>query len=81
MALADHLANPVRGMTGTPCSVGALLDRLDGSELAALQTMLGSREWSQAMVWKALSDEGYEVGMQSVNRHRGGNCRCAKAKK
>jgi hypothetical protein len=78
MALADRLENPQRNMAGTPCSVGLLLDTLQGGELDALQQMLASREWSQAMVWKALTDEGYEVGMQSVNRHRGEKCRCVR---
>jgi hypothetical protein len=78
MALADRLNNTPPNMTGTPCSVRVLLDTLQGDELAALKHMLASREWSQAMIWKALLDEGYEVGQQSVNRHRGGKCRCAK---
>jgi hypothetical protein len=78
MALADRVKNPAPNIHGTPCSVRTLLDTLQGDELAALQHMLGSREWSQAMVWKALVDEGYEVGQQSINRHRGGKCRCAR---
>ena len=78
MALADRIQSTRRNMHGLPCSVGTLLDTLQGDELAALKHMLASREWSQAMVWKALTDEGYEVGLQSINKHRGGNCRCAK---
>lgn len=78
MALADKLQHPAPNMAGSPCSVRVLLDTLQGDELAALKHMLASREWSQAMVWKALLDEGYEVGQQSINRHRGGKCRCAK---
>lgn len=81
MALADRITAPEYGLTGKPCSVGALLDTLEGSELAALEQILADRNWSQAMVWKALTDEGYEVGLQSVNRHRGGKCRCAKDRK
>lgn len=81
MALADRIANPEYGMTGKPCSVGALLDTLQGSELDALNSILADRDWSQAMVWKALTDEGYEVGLQSVNRHRGKKCRCVKDRK
>ena len=79
MALADRVKTTAPNMAGMPCSVGVLLDTLTGDELAALKHMLASRSWSQAMVWKALTDEGYEVGMQSINRHRGGKCRCAKA--
>ena len=78
MSLSDRIQSRTPAMHGMPCSVGVLLETLKGDELAALVHILGSREWSQAMVWKALTDEGYEVGMQSVNRHRGGRCRCAK---
>ena len=77
MALADRIQKPMPNMAGTPCSVRVLLDTLEGDELAALQHMLASREWSQAMVWKALTDEGYQVGYQSINGHRGGKCRCS----
>lgn len=79
MALSDRVKAPAPNMAGMPCSVGVLLDTLTGDERDALTHMLASRAWSQAMVWKALTDEGYEVGMQSINRHRGGKCRCAKA--
>lgn len=76
MALADRVHNPAPAMHGKPCSIGVLLDTLTGAELDALKQMLASRDWSQAMVWKALIDEGHEAGLQSINRHRGGRCRC-----
>jgi hypothetical protein len=78
MSLTERVKSPQRNVTGMPCSVRVLLDTLEGAELDALQVMLASRDWSQAMVWKALTDEGYEVGMQSINKHRGLKCRCAK---
>jgi len=78
MALAERLNNTPRNISGTPCSVGALLATLEGDELDALTEMLGSRAWSQAMVYDALIAEGYVVGFQSINRHRGGKCRCGK---
>lgn len=78
MALSDRIKTVAPNYAGMPCSVGVLLATLEGDELEALKGILASREWSQAMVWKALTDEGYEVGMQSINRHRGGRCRCAK---
>lgn len=82
MALADRIKNPAANMTGLPCSIGALLETLEGDELAALKLMLAPDSgWSQAMIWKTLMDEGYVVGQQSINRHRGGNCRCAKDRK
>jgi hypothetical protein len=44
--------------------------------------MLGTPEkrgWSQRDIYEALTAEGHEVGFQSINRHRGGACRCARA--
>lgn len=79
MALADR--TPPTQMSGLPCSVGALLDRLDGDELAAFQQMLGTPEqrgWSATAIYDAVRDEGYDIGRQSINRHRGRTCRCHK---
>lgn len=83
MALADRITagRPVP-IHGSPCSVGVLLDTLKGDELEALNLMLGTPErrgWSATDIYDALIAEGYEVGRQSINRHRGGKCRCAKA--
>lgn len=79
MALADKTPPP--SMHGLPCSVGELLNTLEGEELAAFNRMLGTREqrgWPATAIWQACQDEGYQIGLQSVNRHRGGKCRCAR---
>lgn len=81
MSLAKRIQEPPSRIHGLPCSVGTLLDTLEGAELEALKTMLGTPEqrgWSQSAIFEALKDEGYEVGRQSINRHRGGTCRCAR---
>lgn len=83
MALADRLTagRPVP-IHGSPCSVGTLLDTLDGPELEALNLMLGTPErrgWAASDIYDALTAEGYEVGYQTINRHRGRKCRCFKA--
>jgi hypothetical protein len=44
--------------------------------------MLGTSEnpgWSEGEIYDALLAEGYVVGRQSINRHRGGRCRCERA--
>lgn len=83
MALSDRLAEPTRQTGGTPCSLGAMLATLEGAELDALQAMLGTPErrgWTAPAIYEALRDEGYsDVAMRSINHHRGGRCRCAKA--
>jgi hypothetical protein len=79
MALHDKLSQPPKALHGLPCSIGTLLDKLDGAELEAFKTMLGTPEqrgWSATAIWRACLAEGYEIGLQSINRHRGGKCRC-----
>lgn len=79
MALADRKAPESKH--GLPCSVGVLLDTLEGAELKAFQKMLGTSErrgWPAGAIWEACRDEGHEIGLQSINRHRGGKCRCAR---
>ena len=84
MTLAQRLTStPPSNPAGLPCSIGALLARLDGDERDALLAMLGTPEqrgWSQRQIWEALQAEGYEVGMQTVNRHRSGQCRCGRGR-
>jgi hypothetical protein len=80
MALADRVTKPAPvAQHGLPCSIGSLIDQLDGAELAALNTMLYDLGWNAGQVYDALRDEGYTVGRQSINRHRGQKCRCFKA--
>lgn len=82
MSLVDRLQDPPVRLQGTPCSIGALLDRLPEAERDALNAMLsgiGDRRWSQREIHDAITAEGHDVGRQSINRHRAGACRCAKA--
>lgn len=78
MALSDRLESTPARPTGKPCSVGVLLDSLDGPELEALEAMLYRLGWSQSRIWRALTDEGHVVGEQMINRHRSQGCRCFK---
>ena len=80
MALTDKIkSGPNAPVHGLPCSIGSLIDQLDGDELAALNAMLYDLGWNAGQVYDALRDEGYTVGRQSINRHRGRKCRCFKA--
>lgn len=80
MALSERIKNPAPAVIhGLPCSIGSLLATLDEAEAAALNAMLYELNWNAGQVYDALREEGYTVGRQSVNRHRGGKCRCAKA--
>lgn len=82
MALADHAANPPKAKAaGVPCSIGHLYTLLadDAKELAALDQLLYGLGLNATQVYEALEAEGYEVGRQSINRHRGRKCGCYKA--
>ena len=78
MGLKDLLDDAPTRMSGKPCSVGALLNRLDGPELEALEAMLYRLGWSQSRIYQACASEGYVIGEQSINRHRSQGCRCFK---
>jgi hypothetical protein len=79
MALSDRLQDTPQRQHGLPCSVGALEERLQGAEADALNAMLHTLGWSARRVYEALLAEGYEVGQQTINRHRSRSCRCFKA--
>jgi hypothetical protein len=78
VALKDQLESTPSRPTGKPCSVGTLLDRLKGDELAALEAMMYRLGWSQRRIYDACIAEGYPIGEQSINRHRSQGCRCFK---
>lgn len=79
MALQDRLDSTPARQAGLPCSVGALLERLPDEEAAALTDMLHTLGWSASRIYEALAAEGYEVGRQTIGRHRSRACRCYQA--
>lgn len=76
MGLAEKLTTTPARVNGLPCSVGALLDRLEGNERDALHAMLYELGWSARRIYDAVTAEGYDIGMQTINRHRSQACRC-----
>jgi hypothetical protein len=79
VSLSDRLSlGPEPKVNGAPCSVGVLLRALPAEESAALRQMLDDPAWSGADIHDAVTGEGYDVGRQTVNRHRRRECRCAK---
>lgn len=67
-----------RRQTGSPCSVGSLLERLGASEATVLRDWLGSNDWSARAIFEAVTTEGHTIGLQSIGRHRRGECRCGR---
>ena len=90
MALADRATQQPTTVHGYPCSVGELMSRLEGGELAAFQLIMygrsglteparGYRGWNEREVFDVVTDEGYTVAKNQINVHRGKRCRCYKA--
>lgn len=69
---------PPRRKTGMPCSVAAVLEALSPKEAAILRDWLGSPEWTARSIFEALLVEGHQVGLQTIGRHRRGECRCGR---
>lgn len=81
MALSDRLANVSPPATGSECSVGAILTKLDDGDRAVLLTALGTPErrgLPAPAIYSALVAEGHKPSLQQINRHRSGQCRCSK---
>ena len=77
MSLADRAEGPPpRTIHGSPCSVGTLLAQLDDTERKGFQTLLDDRRWTATAIREAVVEEGYEVGHQTIGRHRLRKCRC-----
>jgi hypothetical protein len=77
MALATRNQAPP-AKNGTPCSIAVVYEAVaaDPAELRELNAILYEEGNTQAQVFKYLTDDGYTIGFQTVNKHRGKNCRC-----
>lgn len=79
MPLKEHATPAKRPVHGSPCSLGKLYrDHLDDAEeIDALDTLLFEQGNDAGVVWRTLQAAGYaDVARSTVNKHRGGNCRC-----
>lgn len=79
MTLTEKLPEAPRKPTGTPCSIGAIIAQLEGTdEGEALRQMMYVLGWSQAKIYHALRAEKFDPSEQQINRHRSQSCRCWK---
>lgn len=64
---------------GAPCSIAQLYraNFADPEEIAEFNTLLYEEGNDAGYVWRKLQAHGYKsVARSTVNKHRGGNCRC-----
>lgn len=80
MPLKEPAATTARKpVHGAPCSVGKIYrDNLhDVEEIDHLDTLLYEQGNDAGVVWRTLQSAGYtDVARSTVNKHRGGTCRC-----
>ena len=81
MALSERLANAAPPATGTECSLGAVIAKLNDADRTALMEHHGTPErrgLPAPAIYAALVAEGHKLSLQQINRHRSGQCRCTK---
>lgn len=79
MPLKETARSAQRAIHGAPCSLGQVYrDHLDDAEeIDALDTLLYEEGNDSGVVWRELHVAGYTtVARSTVNKHRGGRCRC-----
>lgn len=83
MSLVEKLSQMAPTGAGLPCKIGSLLQgtQLSEEERKKLAEVLDVPYGSpgrlpNTSIAAALRDEGFDVGDASVNKHRGGKCRC-----
>lgn len=75
LAEIEAAASPRRGPA---CSIETVLAELPDSERAELEKALASARYLGSDIAKVLRGRGFHVANLTVNRHRRGDCRCAR---
>ena len=79
MALLDDLANPdYRAPSGPACTVGILLKQLDKKTVDTLTAAMNNPHAPSTRISQALKDMGHPASAHVIQRHRRGECRCAR---
>lgn len=78
MALSDALAIEAVTRRGPPCTVSLLLADLGKDDHAALVDALAHPTLTTAAISRALLREGHRINAATLQRHRKGECACAR---
>ncbi len=80
MSLAEKISSLSQTGPGLPCGIGKLLTQLNDVDKEALVAVFNANPYpngvSNRLIFKILSEEGYNVAFASVRLHRSKNCRC-----
>ena len=74
-ALADPNYRPAKGPT---CTVTVLLSTMDDDDADLLRKAMANPYAPTTAIAAALADQGYRITAATLQRHRRGECRCAR---
>ena len=74
--LAIQLQNQVPRRKGPPCSISVILSELDKDDRTALVEALTNPLIAHTAIYRVLANNGFRVNLNTVQRHRRGECRC-----
>jgi hypothetical protein len=79
VATLNDLANPqYRAPVGPSCTIGILLKELDKDTAASLTAAMQNPHAPATKISQALKDMGKPASAHVIQRHRRGECRCAR---
>ena len=74
--IAGQLATSSPPRKGPPCSISVILGELDKDDRTALVEALTNPLIAHTAIYRVLADNGFRVNLNTVQRHRRGECRC-----
>jgi hypothetical protein len=81
MSLSERLKSAPHPNRGLPCPLVAIRESLSVDDRGALDEQMGKRmgdpgRIATSILANALNDEGFNIHVKSVERHRNRACRC-----
>lgn len=61
---------------GPPCAISVILGRLADSDAASLREALSNGDIAHTTIYRVLTDNGFNLSINTVQRHRRGECAC-----
>lgn len=74
--LGEQIAT-ARARKGPPCAFVVIFTNLDEDDSVALQTALDDESIANTTIYRVLTSNGFQVALNTVARHRRGECLCA----
>lgn len=76
MGLFEEIQQANKTRTGTPCTVGTILNAMSKEDAKTLREALADPSIKGTAIWRALSGRGYKINEGTVTRHRRKGCTC-----